>query len=1061
MLKIYKKTESSWRVPYWGVAMLIFLASFIPGRVLSQDLKLIKGTVTEAATGQPVPGVSIKVKGTTKATSTTNDGKYSIQAKSTDVLVFSFVGSVTQEITVGPRTAVDVKLADDAKSLNDVVVIGYGSVKKADLTASVGQANVKEMAMAPVSSFAEALSGRVAGVNASINDGQPGASVNIVVRGGSSFSYSNAPLYVIDGFPVESFNPASVNPEDIESLTVLKDAASTAIYGSRGSNGVVVIQTKRGMVSDPVVTFGTSYGVQADKKRMDMMSPYEFVKYVNDLHPTQAYAKSYLLNRTLESYKGEQGVDWQDQVFRKGAVFSNNIALRGGTEKTKYALSGSLFDQKGVILNTGLKRYSGRLTIDQTISEKFKAGVTVNYSGIKQFGQSISSATQGSEVSSFVFFRTWSYRPVAYNDFDLLNEDADFGAVNTSDIRINPVTELENQYTINKTGSFEANGYLSYDITKNLQLKIAGGTRASRGLNDRFYNSKTSQGSPFNPANITQSNGIWGSTSVSNGDMWSNSNTLSYNKVFNNDHSLTALGLFELTNYESLTQGYTSKMLPNEGLGIYGLSQGTITNPVRSAGRNTIASYGGRVNYSYKSKYLLSASLRADGSSKFAEPWGYFPAASVAWNLDKESFFTKALPFVSTSKLRASYGSSGNNRMGDYDRFAGLTQSFDGYSYGNVFPTNAVFISRMENRDLKWEKTEQIDLGYELGFFKDRINLEVDIYQKNTNNMLLSAFLAPSTGFSSATKNIGKLQNRGIEFTLSTINISNADFRWTSNFNISFNQNKIVELADGATYLSSSATFESQFNQPLYIHQLNRPIGMMLGYIWDGNYQYADFDNPSPGVYLLKPSVVFNGTTGGRQNVQPGDIKYRDLNGDGEVTDADKTIIGRGTPIHTGGFVNDFAYKGFSLNVFFQWSYGADIYNANRLSLEGNSNNRLNMNQFASYVNRWSPENQTNENYRAGGVGPIGKHSSRVVEDGSYLRLKTLSLSYSVPKRLISPLFLKELNINVAAQNLLTFTKYSGLDPEVSVRNQTQTPNFDFSSYPQSRTMVFGLKATF
>lgn len=1061
MLKIYNKTESSWRVPYWGVAMLIFLASFMPGRVLSQDLKLIKGTVTEAATGQPVPGVSIKVKGTTKATSTTNDGQYSIQAKSTDILVFSFVGSVTQEITVGPRTAVDVKLADDAKSLNDVVVIGYGSVKKADLTASVGQANVKEMAMAPVSSFAEALSGRVAGVNASINDGQPGASVNIVVRGGSSFSYSNAPLYVIDGFPVESFNPASINPEDIESLTVLKDAASTAIYGSRGSNGVVVIQTKRGMVSDPVVTFGTSYGVQADKKRMDMMSPYEFVKYVNELHPTQAYAKSYLLNRTLESYKDEQGVDWQDQVFRKGAVFSNNIALRGGTEKTKYALSGSLFDQKGVILNTGLKRYSGRLTIDQTISEKFKAGVTVNYSGIKQFGQSISSATQGSEVSSFVFFRTWSYRPVAYNDFDLLNEDADFGAVNASDIRINPVTELENQYTINKTGSFEANGYLSYDITKNLQLKIAGGTRASRGLNDRFYNSKTSQGSPFNPANITQSNGIWGSTSVSNGDMWSNSNTLSYNKVFNNDHSLTALGLFELTNYESLTQGYTSKMLPNEGLGIYGLSQGTITNPVRAFGRNTIASYGGRVNYSYKSKYLLSASLRADGSSKFAEPWGYFPAASVAWNMDKEDFFAKALPFVSTSKLRASYGSSGNNRMGDYERFAGLTQTFDGYPYGNVFPTNAVYISRMENRDLKWEKTEQIDLGYELGLFKDRINLEVDIYQKNTNNMLLSAFLAPSTGFGSATKNIGKLQNRGIEFTLSTTNISNGDFRWTSNFNISFNQNKIVELADGATYLSSRATFETQFNQDLYIHQLNRPIGMMLGYIWDGNYQYADFDNPSPGVYLLKPSVVYSGGTGGRQAVQPGDIKYRDLNGDGEVTDADKTIIGRGTPIHTGGFVNDFAYKGFSLNVFFQWSYGADIYNANRLSLEGNSNNRLNMNQFASYVNRWSPENQTNENYRAGGVGPIGKHSSRVVEDGSYLRLKTLSLSYSVPKRLISPWFLKELEINVAAQNLLTFTKYSGLDPEVSVRNQTQTPNFDFSSYPQSRTMVFGLKATF
>lgn len=1012
---------------------------------------------------RPIPGVSVKLKGTKISVATSPQGEFTLKTPEDGILVFTYVGYDLQEVPVQGRKNIQVNMKPTEKILDDVVVIGYGSVKKADLTASVSQVNVKEMAMAPVSSFAEALSGRVAGVTAAINDGQPGSNVNIVVRGGSSFSYSNAPLYVIDGFPVESFNPASINPEDIETFTILKDAASTAIYGSRGSNGVIVIQTKRGMVSEPEVTFGTSYGLQVDKKRMEMMSPYEFVKYVNELHPTQAYSLAYLKDRTLDSYKNETGIDWQDQIFRNGAVFSNNIALRGGTEKTKYSLSGSLFDQKGVILNTGLKRYSGRITIDQKISKKFSVGMTTNYSVIKQFGQTVSSSTAGSEVSSFLFFRTWAYRPIAADDFNLLESDADVSAVNSNDYRINPVTDLENQYTINNTGTLEANGYLSYNITNDLVLRVAGGARMNRDNNDRFYNSKTGQGSPNNPANVSANTGMWGSIASVKGDMWSNSNTLSYNKTFNKDHNLSALALFEVTNYEYSRQGYNSKLVPNESLGIYGLSQGTIEQASRGYDKSTLASYGARVNYSYKSKYLLSASMRRDGSSKFAEPWGNFPAASLAWNMNKESFFANALPFLSTSKLRASFGTTGNNRMGAYERFAELRQTKEGYSYGNAVPVNAVFVSRMENRDLQWEKTEQIDLGYELGLFNDRISLEVDVYKKNTNNMLLDARLAPSTGFGSATQNIGKLQNKGIEFTLNTINVSNSNFRWTSNFNISFNQNKIIELVDGATFLANNATFESHFGEPLYLHQLNRPIGMMFGYIWDGNYQYADFDNPSPGIYLLKPSVVYSGTNGGRQVIQPGDIKYRDINGDGVITADDKTIIGRGLPIHTGGFVNDFAYKGFSLNVFFQWSYGANIYNANRLSLEGNSNGRTNMNQFASYVNRWTPDNQTNENYRAGGAaaGVVGRYSSKQVENGSYLRLKTLAFNYSIPKRLINYLSLKALNVNVAAQNLLTFTKYSGLDPEVSVRDQTKTPNFDFSSYPQGRTLVFGVNATF
>ncbi|HEY0670100.1 MAG TPA: TonB-dependent receptor [Sphingobacteriaceae bacterium] len=1063
MLKIYKSSKGRWQLPF-GVAMLVFLVSFTPERALSQT-KTIRGTVTESPTNIPLPGVSVRVKGTQTGTTTSANGNYTIMAKPTDVIVFTFLGLKTQEITVGTKTTINVALAGDATSLSEVVVIGYGTVAKPDLTGSVGVVPVDDMAKAPVGSFADALAGRVAGVKVNATDGQPGSSPNIVIRGAGSLTQSTSPLYVIDGFPVEDPDPEAINPEEIESMTILKDASSTAIYGSRGANGVILITTKRGKVGKPVVTVSSSLGFQSAPEPVELMSPYEFVKYQTELNPNVSTTLAYFgfdktlgRQRTLEDYRSIEGVNFQDHVLRTGAQQIHNIALRGGTEQTRYSVSGSIFDQKGTIINTGLDRYNGRVNIDQTISNKIKAGVSGNYSGVTQWGQIINQGplTTGNPTS-MVFARTWMYRPVAPLLTDnLLTDLADDESTTSSDHRINPFIDLENQHQYNRTNILDGNAYVTFDITKDLQFKSNAGIRHKRIDQEYFFNSKTSQGSLTNPGNT---NGINGRVRSYLDKSFSNENTLNYKKTINNDHTITALGLFAINSFNRTVNGYGGRLLPNENLGIDGLDEGVAFNPISSATVNRMASYAARLDYNYKSKYILTGTFRADGSSKFVDHWGYFPGAALAWNMHKEGFFAKAFPAVSTSKIRASYGSNGNNRVGDFATYPSLNQVLDGYAFNSSAPIGAIYVSAVGNPGLQWEKVNTMDLGYELGLFKDRITLEADLYRKSTENLLLNAILPPSTGFGSAVKNIGKLRNDGMEFTVNSVNISNRDFSWESNVNISFNKNKVMALTRGQQSLPTNATYVSQFNRPLYLAEIGKSAGMMIGYIWEGNYQYSDFDETSPGVYVLKPGVPTNGNA--RNVIQPGDIKYRDLDKDGTVDDSDITFIGRGTPIHTGGFANNFSYKGLSLNVFLQWSYGNDIYNANRLLLEGNSNGYALINQFASYANRWSPENQTNANYRTRGQGPIGKHSSRVVEDGSYLRLKTISLNYSIPTRFIKRAYLSNLSLNVAAQNLATWTNYSGMDPDVSARNNVLSPGYDYSSYPNSPTIAFGLKASF
>ena len=1051
------KLKKPWSFPSGvGIVMLLMLLLSFSDQALSQQLKSITGTVLEA--GQPLPGVTVRVKGTNRGTTTLANGKYSIQAASNETLVFAFLGMVTQETVVGNRSTVNVTLQVSSASLGEVVVIGYGTVKKPDLTGSVGVVPMDDMMKAPVGTFAEALAGRVAGVKVNASDGQPGGGINIVIRGAGSLTQSTAPLYVIDGFPVENPDPASINPEEIESMTILKDASSTAIYGSRAANGVILIQTKRGSVGKPVVNFSSSYGIQEMPKAMEVMSPYEFIKYQTELNPLTATTRAFFAGgKTLEDYKSVAGVNFQDYVLQQGAIQNYNLALRGGTDQTKYSISGSLFDQIGSIINTGLNRYSGRATLDQNISNKIKAGVTVNYSGIKQYGQVINqgAVTQGNPTA-FALARAWLYRPISPNpNDDLLADAVDDDALNASDFRVNPFIDLQNQHSFNITNLVETNGYLSYEINKNLNIQSNAGIRHNKLTLERFYNSKTAQGGP-SPNNV---NGVNGSISNLFSNSFSNETTLNYKKTFKKDHTITGLGLFAINSNNTNTKGYAGRLLPNENLGMDGLEEGLAFNPVSSSSVNTMASYAGRLDYNYKSKYILTGTFRADGSSKFREHWGYFPGAALAWNMHKEGFFAKLLPGVSTSKIRSSYGSNGNNRVGDFDTYARLLQSVNGYSFNNGTPIASNSVSSIGNPDLAWEKVTTIDLGYEIGILKDRVVLEMDLYRKTTENLLLNAILPSSTGFGSAVKNIGKLRNDGLEFTLNTVNIQTKDFSWESNLNISFNKNKVMELTRGQRALTSNSDYVSQFNKPLYVAEIGKPAGMMIGFIWEGNYQYSDFDNPSPGVYILKPSVPTNGAV--RNTILPGDIKYKDINGDGIMNDADLTFIGNGQPIHTGGFSNNFNYKAFSLNVFFQWSYGNDIYNANRLIMEGNSNGWANINQFASYSNRWTPENPTNANYRTRGQGPIGFHSSRVVEDGSFIRMKTVSLNYNLPAKLIKTAYLSNLSLNVSAQNLITWTNYSGMDPEVSTRNNTLTPGFDYSSYPKSPTIAFGIKAGF
>lgn len=1039
---------------WWGILMVVFAAdanAFQP--------RTVEGLVT-AVDGSPLEAVSVKVKGTEGGVSTDQDGRFRIRVPDgRAVLLFSRLGYDELEFMLADQAKITVALTASIDVLDEVMVIGYGEVSRRDLTGSVGSVNMDDLQKAPVRSFEEALAGRVAGVQVVSNDGQPGAASTITIRGNSSISQDNSPLYVIDGFPMENPDNNALNPSEIESIEVLKDASSTAIYGSRGTNGVIIITTKKGKSQSPKLNYEAFAGTQQNIKLAELLSPYEFVKYQLELSP-DLMGERYIDDASgidLDYYRDVEGIDWQKQTYQTAPMHSHHLNLMGGNQNTQYTASMSYFGQEGLIKYSGFNRYQGRMSLEQQVHKKLKIGGNVNYAHTKSYGSAPANPDVPSSTAS-VLFSVWGYRPLGglrTSIDDLIEMPIDPEVDNSADFRYNPILSIENELDETFGKRFYVNVYGLYKFNNYLSLKISGGYTDRSDRRNRFYNSRTKYGD-INNVQGRNRNGPNGA--IDNVERMSllNENVLSYNRRFNKLHQLNALVGFTVQHNSVSSYGYDSRNLPNESLGIDGLDQGTAYAMRSSNTVNNMLSYLARINYSLSTKYLFTFSIRADGSSKFAtgNKWGYFPSGAFAWKLDEERFL-KDVQSISQAKLRLSYGETGNNRVGDFAYQSTLSfPLINNYPFNNVYYVGAI-PTALGNNQLTWETTKMFDTGLDFSMFDNRLGVVVDYYDKETRDLLLNADLPPSSGFERGFKNIGSVRNYGWEFAVNTGNVVREDFDWTTSFNISFNRNRVLSLTENQTNLMTNMTWEYNYNNiPLYSTQLNQPIGMFYGYRWLGNYQYEDFDEQPDGSYVLKAGIADNGS--GRS--QPGDIKYLDVNGDGTVNAEDRVIIGNPHPNFIAGLSNNFRYRAFDLHVFIQGSYGNDVVNANRLIFEGSLN--MDQNQFASWVNRWTPDNPTNELFRTKGNGP-NAYSSRIVEDASYLRLKTVSLGYTLISPRLRSLGLEQVRLYLSAQNLLTITNYSGFDPEVAVRYSTLTPGFDYTAYPRSRTVVFGLNASF
>ncbi|MBK0384164.1 TonB-dependent receptor [Pedobacter sp. SD-b] len=1034
--------------------LLAFLSSF------AQQKVKITGKVTDQDTGEPIIGANVGIKNTTIGVVTNSEGIYNLTLPSDNpaILVFRYLGYNDKEVAVNKQTVINVTLKSQDISLNQVVVIGYGSVAKKDVTGSVSSVNMADLDKAPVRSFEEALAGRIAGVQVSSESGKPGSGINILIRGANSLTQDNSPLWVVDGFPLENPDNNNIDPSQIESIEVLKDASATAIYGARGANGVIIITTKKGVAGKPKVNFNSYYGFQQQPKSIPVLSPYEFVKLQTEVDPIGTPSIYFQNGRTLESYRDSVGIDWQDALLRTAPMSNYNLTLSGGTDKTKYLISGNILGQDGVIINSGFNRKQLRVRLDQDVSNKIKTGINISYNNNKSFGATPSAPESNFTAQNYLLYSVWGYRPIQTGGGNLLDDLIDPTIDPTIDYRVNPILSVKNELRQRFSNNFNANAYGEYLFSKALKLRVSGGINSRNDRNEAFNNSLTRYG---NSRSIDKVNGSVTYTDLNN---WLGESILTYNKIFNKKNNFTFLAGVTGQGTTSNRYGAKATNLPNESLGLSGLDEGVAQTVVAVNSENTLLSYLSRVNYSYNYRYLFTASFRADGSSKFREKnrWSYFPSAAFAWRAINEKFLKK-LNYLSDAKVRVSYGVTGNNRVTDFATYSQLSFANSGFNNDNAYYafnntlTQGVYPVTLSNADLKWENTTQTNIGLDLGFFKQRIALTADYYLKTTSDLLLNADLPGSLGYTKAFKNIGKTRNEGLELSLNTVNIDSKSFSWNTSFTISFNKNKVLALTENQESLLSTVNWDQDYrNLPAYIAKIGQPIGQMYGFIWDGLYQTSDFTQLPNGTYVLNDLVPTNGNS--RSNIQPGDIKYKDLNGDGVVDDDDKTIIGRAYPIHQGGLGNNFKYKNFDLNVFLQWSYGNDIINANRLRFENGAVTK-GVNQYATYANRWSPTNTTSDIPRVKGQGPTA-YSSRIVEDGSYLRLKTVSLGYNFPAKMLKRAKISDFRVYASTQNLFTITNYSGYDPEVAAYNTALTPSFDYSVYPRASTIVFGLNIT-
>lgn len=1035
----------------------------------------VRGNVTDQD-GEALPGVTVIIKGTTSGTTTDVNGNYQLQVAdaSQAVLVFRFIGFAEQEIAVAGQNIINVMLQESLISLNEFVVIGYGTVQRRDITGSVASVSGEDIAAKPVSSVAEALTGKLAGVQVLTTEGSPDAEVRIRVRGGGSITGDNTPLFIVDGFPVESIT--DIAPADIESIDVLKDASSTAIYGSRGANGVIIITTKRGTEGRLVVRYDTYYSFKELAGKLDVIAPYDYAlwQYERSLLANQPEKYTDLFGnfQDMDLYREVRANDWQEQVFgRIGSSFNNNLNVTGGTQKTTYSFSYSNISDKAIMQLSSFKRDNLSLSLSNKPNDKITLDFSMRYANTQIKGGGANEQREFSSADSRLKY-AMIYPPFPVSGLtDEGETDQDFNLYH-------PVVALYDNDRFQKRVAYNLNGSLTWEVVENLRLKTEFGLEDYRNYDDRFYG-QTTYYVKNRPSGENQ-----GLPAIIFGDAtretFRNTNTLNYDfrNILPGNHKLNVLVgqeyIFRQSElFENTVHGFPASFDFNDATK---LSAQAAANSIDNYlfPDDILLSFFGRLNYDYKSRYLFSATFRADGSSRFSKGnrWGYFPSAAFAWRVSDERFMEFARPWLDDLKLRLSYGTAGNNNIPSGQM--AQTLEVRSTTWVNGFNSYWAGTSTMANPDLKWETTITRNIGIDYTTLNGRLSGSFEGYINNTRDLLIR-FPTPGTGYTDQYRNMGETENRGIEAMLTWIAVDKPNFGFSFSGNIGFNKNSIKSLGLMENFIAESGWASTEIGADYWI-ATGGSVGKMYGYKSAGRYEVSDFEGYFDGVWVLKEGVVNSQPVIG--TLRPGSMKLvNTTQGDNIVDINDRVIIGDANPKHTGGITLNSRLYGFDLLASFNWSYGNDIYNANKIEYTSTSkyhsrnmisimedgqrwtnllpdgtisNDPAELNALNANTTMWSP-------YMARYV-----FTDWAVEDGSFLRLNTLTLGYTLPKSLLSRVHIQNLRFYVSGYNVFLWTNYSGFDPEVSTRRRTPlTPGVDYSAYPRSRSVVFGMNLSF
>jgi len=1055
---------------------------------------MISGTVKDK-TGEPVIGASVVEKGTANGVMTDIDGKYTINVNGTKTIRFSSVGMKTVEKSVTEKSIINVVLEDAAVSLNDVVVIGYGTSRRKDLTGAVNSVQGEEIAKIPITNVAQAMTGRLAGVQITTADGSPDAEVTIRVRGGGSITQSNAPLYVVDGFPVSSIS--DIAPADIQSIDVLKDASSTAIYGSRGANGVIIITTKSAKSGKTEVSYNGYVQGKSMTNKIKVLDPYEFVMYNYEYYAARnnlsAFTKRYGVWGDLDLYKYQKGTDWQNELFGNADLSqSHNISVTGGNELTKFSISGTYTKDGALMVSNNFERYNLNFKLNHQISKKLTLDFDARLSDTKVNG----SGTAGSTYKLRTYEAVVKAPVNAYYNYDDVDtssmDDADYLAYMNDKMTIKEKSDQYWKRTLDRKWNLSA--ALNWNITDFLKYRFEGGYQYDFADTKNYWGPYSSN-SQNEGANKPMAD--W-----TKDDSWEYhyANTFSFNWDIQKAHHFDAMIGQEITvsggtsNYMKGKYFDTSmtvdKIFANMQLNSGATGAATISSSEDT--QDKLASFFGRFNYRYKEKYLFTATMRADGSSKFkrGNRWGMFPAAALGWRILEEPWMNGTRGWLSNLKLRLSYGTAGNNRISNVS-YQQVYSAYSGSKYYGVGDTqNAYYVtsSSLANPDLKWETTITRNLGLDFGIWNEKLTGTIDAYLNNTKNLLLSA-VTTAPGYSSKMVNVGKTSNKGLELTLNYNAINKRDYSLNFNFNIAKNINKVVALSSGATEQSyNSGVFGTDIQSTYeYLVKVGQPIGSIYGYVSDGYYTTDDFTAYDAGTdtYTLAKGVPTNGLI---QKVRPGSLKLKDLDGDGSITaDADRQIIGKTQPKFTGGFGINATYKNFDLSAMFSYVVGNKVYNADKMVTTqtytrttnfSNLRTEMSVDKRFTYLNRNTGEIVTdlatlktmNEGKTMWSPVWMGPNTpilqSYDIEDGSFLRLQNLTLGYTLPKSWTRKFACSRLRLYCTLNNVFCLTGYSGYDPEVNspARNSGSSgvmPGIDYSAYPRSFSWTAGVNINF